>query len=52
MPDKIVSRILTYIHQLKDLGTIETQNYDLEVIDRMEKCLVTNKDGLTISTKE
>lgn len=52
MPDKIVSRILTYIHQLKDLGTIETQNYDLEVIDRMEKCIVTNKDGLKISTKE
>jgi hypothetical protein len=26
--------------------------YDVEVIDRMEKCIVRNKDGLTISTQE
>lgn len=52
MPEVILSKIFTYIDELNKLGTIETDNYDIEVIDRMEKVIVRNKEGLTISSKE
>lgn len=52
MPDKVVTQILKYIDELKKIGTIETQIYETEVIDRFEKCIVKNKEGLIISTSE
>jgi hypothetical protein len=52
MPTKVVEKIMTYITNIKKIGSIETEMYDVEVIDRMEKCIVRNKDGLTISTQE
>jgi hypothetical protein len=52
MPQVVCDKILTYINELNKLGTIETEMYDLEVIDRMEKCIVKDRNGLTISTKE
>ena len=52
MPDIIVNKILSYIDELKKIGTIETQICDIESIDRFEKCIVKNKEGLIISTSE
>lgn len=52
MSSSIIQQVMAYINNLKQIGTIETQIYDTEVIDRMEKCIVTNKKGLKISTKE
>lgn len=37
---------------LKDIGTIQNVIQDTEVVDRMEKCIVTSKNGLIINTKE
>ena len=52
MPEVILAKIFSYINELKKLGTIETQIYDTEVVDRMEKCIVKDRYGLTISTAE
>lgn len=52
MPQSVIDKIITYIDDLKKLGTVNTQNYDIEVIDRMEKVVVRNKDGLKISSAE
>ena len=52
MPEIVLAKIFSYINELKKLGTIETEIYDTEVVDRMEKCIVKNRDGLTISTAE
>lgn len=52
LPEIILAKIFSYINELKKLGTIETQIYDTEVVDRMEKCIVKDRYGLTISTAE
>lgn len=52
LPEIILAKIFSYIDEIKKLGTIETQIYDTEVVDRMEKCVVKDKYGLTISTAE
>lgn len=52
IPDCITAEILKMITQLKDLGNIQTTFYDVKVIDRMEKCVVRDKEGLSISTSE
>ena len=48
MPPEIPLKILSEIQYLNQIGTIETDIQDLEVIDRMEKCIVKDKKGLTI----
>lgn len=52
MPDSVVNKILSYIDELKKIGTIETHIYNTDYVDRMEKCIVKNKEGLIISTHE
>lgn len=52
MPEMINVTILTYINELKKVGNLETEIYDLEVVDRFEKCIVKNKEGFSISTSE
>lgn len=52
MPEIVINQIFLAIDELKKVGTIETQIYDTEVIDRMEECIVKNPYGLTISTAE
>ena len=52
LPEVILGKIFSYINQLKQIGTIETQIYDTEVVDRMEKCIVKDRYGLIISTAE
>lgn len=52
MPEIALAKIFTYINELKKLGTIETEIYETEVVDRMEKCIVKDRYGLIISTAE
>lgn len=52
LPEIIINWIFSQINQLKKLGTIETQIYDTEVVDRMEKCIVKDRYGLIVSTAE
>lgn len=52
MPQAVIDTILTYIDELRKIGDIATRTYDVEVIDRMEKVIIKQKEGLTISTLE
>ena len=52
LPEVIITRILSYIDTLNKIAVIDTNNYDIEVIDRFEKAIVKNKEGLKISTKQ
>ena len=52
IPDSVVKQILLQIKTLKDFEDFSRSIYNVDVIDRMEKCIVTNKDGLEISTEE
>ena len=52
MPQSIIDAIIKKIDSLDKVGTIETDIHDLEVIDRMEKCIVKDRKGLEISTKK
>lgn len=52
MPQSVIDKIVTYINTFKRLGTIDTQIYNTETIERFEKCIVTDKDGFEISSKE
>ena len=52
IPDCVVKQILINMKKLKDFGEIKTAIYDIDVIDRMEKCIVKDKNGLIISTQE
>lgn len=47
----IINEALNRIQKIKDLGKIKTVYQDIEVIDRMEKCIVKNKNGFKISTQ-
>ena len=49
IPQKVIQRIIEKIKELKDIGEIKDEIYELEVIDRMEKCIVKKKDGQKIS---
>lgn len=52
MPQLIIDAIIKKIDSLDKVGTIETDIHELEVIDRMEKCIVKDRKGLEISTKK
>lgn len=50
MPFKVINKVLSYIDTLNKMGTIETGNQNVECIERFEKFIVRDKEGLTIST--
>ena len=52
MPQSIIDAIIKKIDSLDKVGNIETDIHELEVIDRMEKCIVKDRKGLEISTKK
>lgn len=52
LPEIIISKVFNYINELKKLGKIETQIEDTEYVDTMQKCIVKDKYGLTVSTAE
>lgn len=52
MPKQVIDKIITYIDDLKRIGVIDDQVYDTEVLDRFEKCIVTDKSGFEISTEQ
>lgn len=52
MPQEIILNIISKLDSLDKIGNIETDFNDIEVIDRMEKCIVKNKKGLTINSQK
>lgn len=52
MPPEVIQKIITQIDTLDKIGYIKTDIHDLEVIDRMEKCIVKDRNGLTISAQK
>lgn len=52
MPQEVLDKVLTYIDELNKFSTLQTDNHNIEVIDRFERCTVRDKNGLTISTNE
>ena len=52
MPQAVIQKIMTEITSLDKLGYIDTDIHDIEVIDRMEKCIVKNRNGLKISSSK
>ncbi len=52
MPEYVIYIIRNSLKELSDIGNIKTNIGEVEVVDRMEKCLVTKRDGFKISTKE
>lgn len=49
MPIEVIQKIMEQIDTLDKIGYIKTDIHDLEVIDRMEKCIVKDRNGLSIS---
>jgi len=45
----IIQKIIEEIKTFKDIGEIKDEIYQLDVIDRMEKCIVKKKQGQEIS---
>ena len=50
MPELVIQNIMLQLTSLERIGHIETDIHDLEIIDRMEKCIVKDRKGLTISS--
>lgn len=50
MPQAVISEIMSELTSIDRVGYIDTDLHDIEVIDRMEKCIVKDRKGLTIST--
>ena len=50
LPAGVISEILNKIDTLDKIGYIDTDIQDVEVIDRLESCIVKDKGGLKIST--
>lgn len=52
IPQQVIDGIISKITSLEKVGYIDTDIHELEVIDRMEKCIVKDRNGLTISTSK
>lgn len=52
MPENIIQGIISKVQKLEDVGYVDVDIHDIEVIDRMEKCIVKKKTGQKISISE
>lgn len=52
MPQKVIDTLLNQIESLKQVNSFHNDIYKTQSIDRMEKCIVKNRSGLTISAAE
>ena len=52
MTNNIIEYLLNDIESLKQMNSFHNDIYKPQVIDRMEKCVVKNKQGLTIYAEE
>ena len=50
--NSIITAIFRKINEVKDFNTIKTDYYNIQVLDRMEKCYVTKDEGLAIDVKQ
>lgn len=48
LPKNLIKLIYNQIQNVSDYYVIDTDNYELEVIDRMERCVVVEDDGLVV----
>ena len=48
MPQEIIDKVLEEIDSLKKIGYFQDDLYEAQSIDRMEKCIVTSREGFTI----
>lgn len=48
MPQKIINEIIEEIDSFNKIGRFENDLYEIDTIDRFEKCIVNKKDGLEI----
>ena len=51
-PTNIINKIFQQINEVKDFNQIKTNHYNIQVLDRMEKCYVSNDEGLNIDINE
>jgi hypothetical protein len=47
-----MKEVFNQIENIKQISQTETQIHEPEYIDRFEKCYVTNRAGILISTKQ
>lgn len=52
MPSTIIQNIMMEIDTLDEVGYIDTDYHDIEVIDRMEKCIVKTRNGQKIKVSD
>lgn len=52
MPSTIIQNIMMEIDTLDEVGCIDTDYHDIEVIDRMEKCIVKTRNGQKIKVSD
>lgn len=52
LPNEVIQLVFDQIKYVEQLGKIDTENYELEVVDRFEKCCVESKDSFKINMKE
>lgn len=52
MSVELIQLLFNQINKMKDFGYIDTDNYELDVIDRLERCYVENEEGFTININE
>ena len=50
--DNIIQEVIKKIEKIQQIGYTDTNIYDIEAIDRMEKCIVKKRDGQKISVKK
>lgn len=50
VPEQVIVMAQQELKRLSDIGYMETVIEDMEVIDRMEKCIVTSRYGFAIDT--
>ena len=48
----VITKIFGKINEVKDFNSIDSSYYNLQTLDRMEKCYVTQDEGFTINIKQ
>ena len=52
LANDLIELLFKQINTMKDFGYLDTDTYELDVIDRLERCWVENENGLSINAAE
>ena len=52
LADGLIELLFKQINTMKDFGYLDTDTYEFDVIDRLERCWVENENGLSINAAE